>query len=81
MKYSRRTILFDCACFQRDCSTCKLADVGCGDAPTELLAEEARKHYLQVKNGGDWEYYDEIMSLNFGKDYAKEFMLVKARVV
>lgn len=80
MKYSRRTVLHNCACFLTDCSTCKLSGV-CGDSPMELLAEEARKNYLRMKNHKDWNYYNDTMIEKFGKDYAKEFMLVKAKVV
>ncbi len=81
MKYSRRTILFNCACFLTDCNACKLADIGCSDAPIAVLAEEARKNYLRAKKDKDWKYYDKAMTDNFGKDYAKNFMVTKAKVV
>ena len=81
MKYGRKTILFNCACFLTDCNTCKLSDIGCSGAPIAVLVEEARKNYLRMKKDKDWKYYDEVMTNNFGKDYAKEFMVTKARVV
>ncbi len=81
MKYSRRTILFNCACFLTDCNACELADIGCSDAPIAVLAEEARKNYLRAKKDKDWKYYNKAMTDNFGKDYAKNFMVTKAKVV
>lgn len=73
--------MFNCACFLTDCNTCKLADIGCSEAPIAVLAEEARKNYLRAKKDKDWKYYDEVMAHNFGKDYAKKFMVTKAKVV
>ena len=73
--------MFNCACFLTDCNACKLADIGCSDAPIAVLTEEARKNYLRAKKDKDWKYYDKAMTDNFGKDYAKNFMVTKAKVV
>lgn len=81
MKYSKKTILFNCACFMTDCSTCPLANLGCNDAPIKLLEEQALKNYLRMKKNIDWKYYNEVMTDNFGKHYANNFLPVKAKVV
>lgn len=76
-----RKLLFNCACYFRSCSGCPLGRFECNKAPEELLLKAAREHYAEMKNDMDFDIYDAGIAKLFGADYAKEFIVAKARVV
>ena len=75
-----KRILFNCACYLRSCSDCPLDGFGCDEAPEGLLLKAARKNYIRVKNTDDFKLYNDGMTNLFGEDYAKEFMVKKAKL-
>lgn len=75
-----KRLVFEAACIRRQCRDCPLGAYGCSLAPTDMLLQEARKHYTDMKNDARFDGYDRVMTSYHGKDYAKEFM-TKAKVV
>lgn len=75
-----RRLVLEAACLRRQCSDCHLGEYGCGMAPTNMLLQEARKHYAYMKNDVRFDGYDRVLTRKYGMDYAKEFM-PKAKVV
>lgn len=75
-----RKLLFYCACYRCPCFDCPLDGFGCEEAPEGLLLKAARENYVCMKNSKDFDLYNTGMVELFGEDYAKEFMVKKAKV-
>jgi len=76
-----KRLIFEAACLRRQCGDCPLGVYGCSLAPVDMLLEEARKHYANMKNGTGFAGYDRVLTKEHGEGYAKEFMTTKAKVI
>lgn len=76
-----RSLLFNAACYKRNCFGCPLYYKGCNKAPEENLLRAAREHYIRMKDHEEFDLYDDMLKGEFGDDYAKYFTVVHANVI
>lgn len=76
-----RDLLLSGACFLADCNSCQLDRFDCDCADTDILLEQARKHYAEMKKSRGWERYNNHMMELYGEHYEKELILHKTKVV